>query len=220
MTITIVNPALSSVGSADDGDAATGRPCNYGGPGARRCTDGLSLSAASPTSATRITAVAQATSGPAATGRATSNAKGAATASVRVAYSFWERLLRFFGVVQKLKATVDIGTFAFVGNGPNQATFAVFLTGGPPGGTNPIPVFQGAYTFDQAAGNPTMLDVKKDGAPAGALPNPGLYRDTNRGPTVGIEPGVYDLQFEMNAVATADGQVVLGATGTLQLSEA
>ena len=167
MNITIVSPVLTSVGSADDGDPATGAACNYSGAGNGRCNDAFSRSSANPATSTSITASAQAMIGPAPVRTAMANAKGEANSSVQITYSFWERILLFFGFAQQLSAEVDFFAFALVRNGPNQATFAVFLLGGPPGSSNPIPVYQGSYNFDQTAADPNTLDVKKNGAASG-----------------------------------------------------
>lgn len=219
MRIQIAAPNLASVGSADDADPATGQACNYSGAGSGRCNDGLAMSSANPNTSTSISATAQAMVGPnpAAGQTAMANAKGEANSSVTIIYSFWETILSWFGIWQRLSAEVSVLAFANVRVGPNQATFAVFLLGGPAASSNPIPNFQGSYNFDQTPNDPNMLDVKKNGARDRTIGNPGFYQDINTGPTAVVRPGTYDLKFEMNAVAQADGQVVLSAKGNLRL---
>jgi hypothetical protein len=220
MTIVIGPPVLQSVGSASDGDPAT-PPCSHGpanGPG--QCIDGPATSSGNPASATALSCVAQAAAGPNPVAPPiTANGKAFADAPLTITYRWWERILAIFGVKQGLTASVSFTCFADVNDGTNQATFAVFITGGP-GGAAPLPVYQRAYAFKRRVANPALIDVTKDGAAAGAIANPGVFVDADPGRTVPIDPGTYNLKFEINAHAIADGRVVLGPGVVLSLTEA
>lgn len=218
MQITIGTPVLQSVGSADDGDAA-GPPSSYG-PVNRigQCNDGPSASIGVPASALVLSATAQAVSGNNATVSATANAKASSRASLTITYSWVERFLALLGRKQRLAASVDFMCLADVNTGPNRATFAVFITGGP-GGVAPIPVYQATYDFIPVPGQ-QILDVNKNGRRAFGIVNPDQLVDSDPGLTVRIDPGTYTLQFEVNAQCTADGRVVLSPVGILKLAEA
>jgi hypothetical protein len=217
MQIIIGTPVLQSVGSADDGDAA-GPPASYG-PVNRigQCNDGPSASNSVPASALVLSVTAQAVSGNNATANATANAKASSKASLTITYSWVERFLALFGRKQRLAASVDFACLADINNGPNRATFAVFITGGP-GGVAPIPVYQVTYDFIPVPGQ-QILDVNKNSRRAFGILNPDQLVDADPGLTVPIDPGTYTLQFEVNAQCTADGRVVLSPVGILKLAE-
>ena len=218
MKITIGTPVLQSVGSADDGDAAG--PAGSYGPVDRfgLCNDGPSAATSVAASALVLSATALAVSGNNATASATAKAKASSRASLTVTYSLFEKLLALLGRKQRLAASVDFTCFAGVNNGPNRATFAVFITGGPRGAAS-IPPYQATYDFIRVPGQ-QILDVNKNGGRAFGIVNPDQFVDSDPGRTAPIDPGTYTLQFEVNAQCTADGRVVLSPIGILKLAEA
>jgi hypothetical protein len=156
-------------------------------------------------------------SGSNATASATANAKASSRVFLTITYSWGERFLALFGRKQRLAASVDFKCSADINNGPNRATFAVFITGGP-GGVAPIPVYQVTYDFIPVPGQ-QILDVNKNGSRAFGIRNPDQLVDSDPGLVVPIDPGRYTLQFEVNAQCSADGRVVLTPAGTLKLAE-
>jgi hypothetical protein len=114
-------------------------------------------------------------------------------------------------VVVRLQASVN--------DGPCGAGFSVFILHGP-GGVNPVPSWTGLYSCSRKAGDATKLDVTRANGVVETIPNGGKLTDWVDGPnglTVAVTPGRYDVTFEVNAVATADGTVSIRQDSELVL---
>jgi hypothetical protein len=84
----------------------------------------------------------------------------------------------------------------------------VFISG--PGGLSLVPSWTGLYSCSLNASDATKLDVTRANGVVETIPNGGKLTDWVDGPnglTIAVKPGGYDVTFEVNAVATADGTV-------------
>jgi hypothetical protein len=208
MKFTVLNPVFTVVGSCDDKDAATGPGQSYGpnNAGLGSCTDGNCLADSRCLTATKLS-VEDAAQTANSSARATANAKAMAKSTLSVSYSWFERLLARVGLFKpQLAMQVVVTLNASVNDGPCGAGFTVFITNGP-GGANPVPNWQGLYAIAQKTGDPLKLDVTRPNGLVDTIANPGQLRDWPDGPTISALEGRYDLTFEVNAVATADGRV-------------
>jgi hypothetical protein len=215
----IVNPVYTVVGSCDDTDPTNGPGKSYGPENkqADSCTDGNSVSDAAGLLATALNVRAIAQTAAHSIGRANANAKALAKSTLSVEYSLFERALALLGWFKpKLKILLVSTLNADVNDGPCGAGCTVFITNGP-GGASPVPNWQQTFGFSQKPGDPTMLKVTPD---AVQIPNPGQVVMMPDGPTFRVLHGNYDLTFECNAVATADGKVSVFQVAILIISQA
>ena len=218
MKFEILNPVYTVVGSCDDKDPATGPVQSYGPLNATvgSSADGNSLADSICLTPTKLSVNATAQTAKS-TASATANAKAMARSTLVVSYSLLERLFGAIGWFKpELAMQVVVSLNANVNDGPCGAGFTVFIGNGP-NGANPVPAWQGLYSFSQKAGDPTQLEVTRPGGIVETMPNPGLIRDWPDGPTITVSEGRYDLTFEINAVATADGRVSLRQQSELAL---
>ena len=220
MKFRILNPVYTVVGSCDDKDPATGPSQSYG-PENRAVdsrVDGNSLADSRCLTATKlsINATAQTANS---TASATANAKAMAKSSLLVSYSWLERLLALVGWFKpELAMQVVVTLNADVNDGPCGAGLTVFINNGP-NGANPVPSWQALYAISRKGGDPTKLEVTRPNGIVETITNPGQLNDWPDGPTITVLEGQYDLTFEINGTATADGRVSVRQESELVLYE-
>jgi hypothetical protein len=210
MKFTIANPVYTVVGSCDDKDPATGPAQSYGpeNQAADAKADGNSAADSTCLAATKlkVNAIAQTAHS---TASAVANAKAMATSSLIVSYSWFDRVFAGLGWFRpELAMQVAVRLHLDVNDGPCGAGFTVSINNGP-GGGRPVPSWQGLYAVARKPGDPTKLDVTRPNGIVETIPNPGVLNDWPDGPTITVFDGQYDLTFEINAVASADGRVAV-----------
>ncbi len=217
MRITLANPVYTVVGSADDKDASNGPGTSYGPANQSdgSCTDGATTATSTGVNETQLTADVNAQTTAHSSAAAKANAKTTATSSLTIAYSLLERVLRFFGLKPKLRMQVSLKMIVNVNDGPSGASFAVFFANGP----TPIPAWSGSYSFSRDPANAAQLIAKRQDGVTITEPNPGRVSDYPDA-KVAISPGVYQLTFEANAIASADGTVSVANDSRLSLRTA
>jgi hypothetical protein len=217
--ITLANPAFTVVGSADDTDATNGPGTSFG-PAKKptgSCTDGASTATATCLNGTHLTADVVAQTGPRSSASAKANTKAEAVSTLTISYSFFDRLLRRFGLHRKLQLLVLVRMVANLADGPASASFAVFIAPIPAGA--PVPAWSGSYSLKRDPSDAqSMIVTRQDGRQV-TDPNPGRTGDS---PDTKIElpAGAYRLTFEANSIATADGTVSLDNDCELRLRSA
>jgi len=213
MNVQFTGPTFSVVGSADDKDATNGPGKSYGpeNKASDSVVDGLTQATSTCASATKLTveAIAQTTKN--SHGSAYANAKCEARCTLVVAYSFFDYVELIFGRRQEVDIQVVVKVQASVNDGPCGSSFSLFMTS-PTGGSTPVPSWTGTYSCAQHPGDATKIDVTRANGVVETVANGGTvtdWADPPAGGTLPIDPGTYNLVYELNGVATADGNVTL-----------
>lgn len=227
LKITVVMPMTDSVvGSCDDSDSTNGPGKSYAvnGP-AGAATDGGSAASSTclapagknMSAHLRLDAIAATT--PRSSSPAKANAKAVTKSKLVITYSFIERLLFFVARIKpKLAAQVAVNLNVSVNTGPCGAGFTLFILNGPTG-INPVPNWQGLYSVAVDSSDATKLKVTRPDGIVDNISNPGNAADWPDLDPVWIAEGQYDLTFETNAVASADGTVSIRYDASLFLWE-
>jgi hypothetical protein len=216
MKVTFGIAVTQGDGSADDTDPAT-PPGSYNGPLPGGCADGPSFARSGPIRAVilpglhTITADEGAVLGanPAGGSTPTAMSRNKVTESFTVTYSIWDSIKAAFGFKPAFSVQWNLDFTVTNAAGPGNVMAVAFLLG-PAGG---LATIQHSYDVTQNPANPAQVNIRRNDGTSTTIPNGGKFSEPAPAvsPAVGLDPGNYTFQSELNVWSKADGKVLVSA---------